>query len=1361
MLQSAIYKSLELSHQVVAPPLRALARSLNLASTEVVVDVDSRPHHPTALSFAPNVFNIRRITGVEKIAFIIIALLAFSSFWIPHVIIAAYNLLDLIMRLIFHSIMYTFPEHCPLPDDASQYEYQAYQLCLARREYTEMSYDLDSFNPPDYLYELTESYIPHVVVLIGAYIVARLLLKPNDVSCPHFLPPFLRPQFQDVAFLTSSFRRMAITNPPTIRSHHGHPVAAAARNTADSNINSFIVDSGFMPYSVQCSRRDLDNGVPGCFKRFWPSDFRLPERSDPLPARPFLKFINVDYYIDWYDYLYHGHPMVMYTFDPLTPCGTLPNDEGTWHFNADNTVTLSVRGVKEYRHPLWNYDVDSIHAVYEDAFVVYGCEKIRIDDAWSIVCLFPKTIEPRPWAAPTGLSLRRRQLTLTGINVLGSQITVGYTQFLRDGPRVSLGLLAPGKSTTIPHDVIHDVQTRWSIAQLKGKNLYPADLSALVRAHIHDDVEAITATTRFLELIIPGTLRSTFSHSVTQRAENPHYQRVPSPSDVDGKEPGQPARVLCPSLVGPAFVPSRTPANERWSVEERVTRLHNPMTALPPKYERYAMEFIALFARPVEPLLPSEVEELQSKPAQRAKNARAMPRLADWLATKKTVVKSFLKMEAYDSYKDPRNISTLPPEHCLAYSCFTIPAAKMVSKQPWYAFSKDPKQVEQRVHELAAAHRTVVETDFSRFDGTHSLALYNFELRFLKHCFRPIYHRELEKLHRQQYHPSAFTKSGFAYDPAGSRLSGSADTSFGNSLDSALIAYCAYRESGFSPEAAAARLGLYGGDDGITYDIDPVIYQRVARELGLKLKAVPKSAAAPTGMLGRIHLAPATIPGSIADPVRALRKLHITVDETNTPEQCLVNKAQGFITTDARTPLLGAWARKVLQLHPHLTANALSYTASLGSSELPDDLVSLAYDYVASQLQVDRGLVESVEREILEAKSVQDFPADPFPFEEPQLPPGTSNASEEATIPAPSTDPREPPCPVSNAQEPPPPNPAPRADNARPRRTDRRRGTTASTRTDPPTHGSPASPASTSKRPPTKKDNSSTSGASTASNPSAPAGGPASPASTTSTASTVPASASTQLSAPSRKGTSPCASTATPSSTVAAPSRTSPPATKQSPAASPAQASSPSTATSSTVSVGTSPAQTLPSPAQPAPASSTSKLVAVTPALPALATAPSAKSRSNSTSRSPSPPPSPRTPQPSPSRTKPGARSPRSAPKTSRARSNWVPRKNNSKESPSPSPASKPPPSSSSPHPSPTTPRSQSTQPRLTSSTSGLAQQSLPSSAASTATSSPTPAQSRPGPSNHSGTSSTKVWRPRPMPCADHGVIDCIPCHTL
>jgi len=259
------------------------------------------------------------------------------------------------------------------------------------------------------------------------------------------------------------------------------------------------------------------------------------------------------------------------------------------------------------------------------------------------------------------------------------------------------------------------------------------------------------------------------------------------------------------------------------------------------------------------------------------------------------------------------------------YSRYCYALAEAFYPQRWYAFSKDPKELEECITHMMQNANFVVPTDFSRFDGTHSKWFSEKELELLLRAFPEEYHAEIVELYSSQYNTIGFTRFGFMYATLWSRLSGSPETSLFNTFDNALCAYIALRESGLSAELAWEGLGIYGGDDGLTVGVQKNLYESVATKLGLTLKAETLKDE-PLPFLGRTWYGPWNSPLtdalSFSDVGRQLSKLHMTTaDSKVSPLVVLYQKAVGFLLTDSQTPILSQWARAVLRICEHNRIN--------------------------------------------------------------------------------------------------------------------------------------------------------------------------------------------------------------------------------------------------------------------------------------------------------------------------------------------------------------------------------------------------------------------------------------------------------
>jgi len=243
----------------------------------------------------------------------------------------------------------------------------------------------------------------------------------------------------------------------------------------------------------------------------------------------------------------------------------------------------------------------------------------------------------------------------------------------------------------------------------------------------------------------------------------------------------------------------------------------------------------------------------------------------------------------------------------------------------WYAFGTTPVEIADRVTFICSTAQYVANTDFSKFDGHVNRGMRELEHKILVRAFDSSYHTDLMRIHENQYKTRAVGKHGTRYNTNYTRLSGSPETSAFNSIENAFVAYCAFRntltrtrDQYIAPIDAWSKLGIYGGDDGLTADLPEANYIRIAQLLGQKLTVehIPRNCRG-VKFLSRTFGPDVWQgdPSSCCDLVRAIGKFHVSKKQTRfEPWQQLILKSYNYYHTDSQTPIIGDFVTKVKEL---------------------------------------------------------------------------------------------------------------------------------------------------------------------------------------------------------------------------------------------------------------------------------------------------------------------------------------------------------------------------------------------------------------------------------------------------------------
>ncbi len=307
----------------------------------------------------------------------------------------------------------------------------------------------------------------------------------------------------------------------------------------------------------------------------------------------------------------------------------------------------------------------------------------------------------------------------------------------------------------------------------------------------------------------------------------------------------------------------------------------------------------------------------------------------------------------------------------------------------WYAFGKHPNVTSRILSQKAEGTSFVVETDANKMDGSIQELFRDILVACFTRAFGEAYSSEITRLERKERYVTAKTANGIKYETNATILSGSIITSVLGSITNAFINYVALRYTHGSDEAWA-RMGLYGGDDGVTFDLPAHHLKKAAATLGMAFDAEEIASGCPVMFLGRCFIDPWTTDQSFSDVPRQMRKLHLTATPKFVKDELVLHRrAAGILRTDSNTPLLTSWARNVIRLvgnvenHKHykLTKLDASYLSQYVLHAGPTD-VDLMLAIVADKLRMTPTAIREMEARFDKATKLSDlFEVDTIPGE--------------------------------------------------------------------------------------------------------------------------------------------------------------------------------------------------------------------------------------------------------------------------------------------------------------------------------------------------------------------------------------------
>lgn len=731
-----------------------------------------------------------------------------------------------------------------------------------------------------------------------------------------------------------------------------HRTAAAVRSAVDKHINNSIQNAGLVPWSLSSSSKDKRRGIAGQRYHRTVKDGKMDYQNDPITKKSVIKLIDVDHYLCWKevtDLVMEGVPLAIYALAPKTPngrCGEMTfsysSEKRAWKFMCPAT--------EPYTHKLWNWGASDHYYFKRILVTLLHCQGTcaLLLGAWYFWWL-PLLLIPWMYYAPTCSTLvetvvidrgdNREEVWLFPTRTFGPlgtlmRLTMDAPELKRIEPNLvqtdkgmkynvmrvqgrgpvqySVGLDEGDSHVTVPKVLIERCQA------LRGQQTSNLSCGAVIAEANKMDVKLTNGEAAML--LQAGQVN--FGHKCEGVFVHERDFSYSPCANIYTDESRPSMRSFMSPLCDIARAPRLGAAATQAAYEHRVKRVKSHQTTISDHMSQCAVEFAKHLREKVgvcQPASEDEIYAAQSRPTQRM----ILDRVKDCAYEAMTRVSCFVKREAYPSGKAPRFITTSDKGKMrFSQYCRGICNTFHEKGVPWYAFGHSNKEIAQLIVDTVAGHDHVDETDFSKFDGTYSPAYRQLELLFYEALIDPSDWPEFHALLVGTYNNSVSTGEGWSYEQGTARGSGFPDTSVGNSLANAFVNYAAIRSarlngSFYDAEQAWAKLGLYGGDDGLTAGLPLGALDKQATSLGFRIKSTRRlrERRDHVTFLARVW-GPDVWDGddnSCTDIKRQVGKLHLTAC-AEADLAVIRAKAQSIVVNDANTPILGDWARTVLRV---------------------------------------------------------------------------------------------------------------------------------------------------------------------------------------------------------------------------------------------------------------------------------------------------------------------------------------------------------------------------------------------------------------------------------------------------------------
>jgi len=707
------------------------------------------------------------------------------------------------------------------------------------------------------------------------------------------------------------------------KADNGHPISGGFRDAARKFITSAITAAGLTKYEISPAEASLDgDGSPNLHQHYAVGDLHSPmELKDPLPKGQVRTGIDIDYYADDINGILDiPIPTVFYTFAPIFVAG---KDGDSTYTIQNNSVRYDVSGGSSWTHRVWNWcspgefiEVDARRSsVLDYALDFCGVRRVlyyKVHHArpWSgcpnraVVWLVPQYSHYRFRWIPNEINARRLE-------------RVEYASKVRKGWNINC--------------YIDDDSTKMVSIGREGD-----DVSLSMKKADHDILlglgSSMSVTSRMLgmgyedqrELALFGQY---YTGKTSERDEialvgRPQAPPVHWPAAMLADVPETSYRAYSSPLITDV---NTVPMAKRWeatsvSIDERITLVANDRTP-GARVQGYAAEFVDLIlagARDGEPYSLEDTAVMLDKPSQTLR-VKQIWETVD--CPVRQLIECFIKNEPGN--KPARIISSFPDmRYLLKFSSYSLKFRDEVlhaeHNSHWFCPGKTPIAIAQLVQDFATVTGKPVGIDFSNLDGSVSAWIQ----RHISNAVLLKYFNgspELAAYLRMLISCPARSKLfGFSYLAGCGVRSGSPITCDGNTEIAGFVQYSAIRMTRpeLTPKECFELLGPEFGDDGLADAQYKAAINKVAVDLGLKVKLEEYRPDEGLVFLARVFPDPVNTLTSFQDPLRTWQKLPLTSRDPNIPiADAAVDRVTGYLVTDKLSPLTGAYCHAMYRLY--------------------------------------------------------------------------------------------------------------------------------------------------------------------------------------------------------------------------------------------------------------------------------------------------------------------------------------------------------------------------------------------------------------------------------------------------------------